>query len=406
MKQSSLLSGFLKSLPKAELHTHIDGCLRPETIISIAKKTGIELPSYDPSELVRMTYQERYVDLVDLLKIFGMTTSVMRTVEALEQIGYEFVQDYIKDGVYYLEGRFAPQQHVGFSIHSIEDVILAINRGMKRAADEHNSLPEVVNKQKPQFHYGIICCILRCLFRNISPYYDHILDSFKYSSKKAAEVQAGMELVHACVDARDKHSVPIVAIDLAGAELGNPPEDFKEPFDLAKKNLVGVVIHAGEADGPESVFGAVTAITAERIGHGLHLFDSHMAPKRQESEKFCYNLSQYMARKGITVEVCMTCNIQTMPGLKSIADHPVKKMISHGVPVSFSCDNTFITQTCLSNELELAITKVGVSMEEIKKAIFNSFEKSLFFGSAAQKTEYVSSIKAYYEALEAKFNAK
>ncbi len=399
---SKPLSEFLRTIPKAELHSHIDGCIRPETIVSLAKKYGVALPSYDPVELYKMLYREKYENLDDLLKTFALALAVMKTPEALEQVAYEFVQDYLADGVFYVEGKIAPQQHVGYSIQTIEEVLVATNRGMKRAADEHNASEDVKNKLKPECRYGIISCIMRSTHRSLSPYYANMIDAFKYEGQKAAEIQAGIELVHASANARDKYNVPIAAIDLVGGEKTNPPEDFVAAFALARKYLFHVVIHAGEAEGPESMFGAISILCAQRIGHGLHLFNSDLV-RRKDPEKFCLELAQYMAKKGIPIEICLSSNYKTAMDLKRMADHPVKKMIENGLTVCFCCDDKFQTNSELSHELELAITELGISLKTIKKAVLDAFEEGLAYVDMAKKAEYIESVKRYYETIEAKY---
>lgn len=390
-------SEFIRAMPKAELHSHLDGGLRTVTIIELAKKFGVELPTYDPAIFAETVFKDRYANLVELLKLFDLSLKLMRTPESLERTAYEFVQDYIAEGVLYLEARFAPQLHVCDKLPSMEQILEIVNKGMKRAADEYNNSPDVVAKKKPQFRYGIISCMIRSLGKGVAEYYDRVLDLFSYSGHKAAKVHAGMELVLATIQARDRLKVPIVAIDLAGGEYGNPCEDFAEPFALAHANMFNVTIHAGEAAGPESIYNAVLRLGAQRIGHGLHMFDHD---DKVDSEK----VIEYLAKERIGVEVCVTSNMQTCTALTTLRDHPVNRMIKRGVCVCMACDNKAISKTDLSKEIGMVAKEFALTPSEIKELAMNSFEKAFFPGTHKEKQEYISEIRKYYEELEAKFN--
>jgi len=395
------LREFLKLLPKAELHSHIDGCLRFETIIELCNKAGIKLPTYDPNKLAAQLYKPKYESLADFLKIFGLTCAVMKTKEALERVAYEYAVDYIKDGVYYLEGRFAPQAHVSEHIENTEDVLIAINKGFIKAASEHNSRPEVKSKQIPEFKYGIISCIIRNKMSNTSLYFNRLYEKLaktgpESSLKKLVEKTAAIELVQSTIKARDIFNIPIVAVDLCGNEHQNPPEDFNDAFELARKNLFHVTVHAGEAAGAESIKGAITVLGAERIGHGFNLFTK---PAGIMDEKYNNDLVEYLISKNILVEVCVSSNFSILKECKSISEHPVRKMIEKGVKVNFGCDNKIVLNTDVSKELYLAIKEIKIKMSDIKKAILNGFKKSFYFGTNEDKMKYIQEIKEYFFSL-------
>ena len=391
-------------IPKAELHSHLDGCVRPETAVKIAKATGVKYPTYDAKKFANEFLKDKYANLVEMLNLFGLFIDVMKTVESLEQVAYEYAHDYINDNVFYVEVRFAPQFHVGKNIKTIEEVLVAVNAGLGRAAQEHNSKPEVIRGEKPAFKYGIISCIMRSLCHGLSEYFDNLLDSFKYSDPKKAHVQAGKELVLASIIAKEKHKVPVVAIDLAGGENGNPCEDFLEPFELARKHLLNITIHAGEADGPESIFNAVAVVGAQRVGHALHLYDSGMS-KRPNAADFSAELAQYLAKKKIGIEVNITSNMQTYEVLKTYSDHPLRKMMNDKLTTCICCDNKTISKTSISKEMGIAAKAFNLTFDEIKVLTFNSFDQCFYPGTQAEKLEYIQSVKKYYDKVEAEILA-
>ena len=399
------LAALIKAVPKAEIHSHLDGCLRMETVAKLAKEHGVVLPTYDPEALSKLLLKDKYENLVDYLKPFGVFVSVMKKAEQVEQISYEYACDYIKDNVFYVETRFAPQLHVGAHLKTIEDVLVAVNAGMSRAANEYNRTPEVVNKEKPEFRYGIICCIMRAIFPGMSEYYDEILNAFKYTAnKKLAHVHAGKQLIQAALIAKEKLHIPIVALDLAGGEFENPCSDFAEPFEIAKLNLLNITIHAGEADGPDSIYNALM-MGAQRLGHALHLWDKDMT-KRPNAESFCNSLAEYIAKTRIGVEVNITSNMQTYAAIKTVADHPLKKMLDNKICACICCDNKTVSKTWISKELQLAVDGFKLSLPEIKSLVLNSFEQAFFPGTQTEKLEYIATIKKYYDSIEAKYAPK
>ncbi len=264
---------FIEAIPKTDLHLHLDGSLRLETLIELAGDAGIELPSNTVEGLKETVFKEKYKDLGEYLQGFFYTGAVMQTTESLERISYELAADNINEGVRYIEVRFAPQLHQNDEL-GIIDVLKAVNNGLKKAQTEFNSRPEVNSGTIPQFEYGIISCAMRMFDYGFSAYFDALLDVHKYSDRKWIFSLASQELVRASVDARDNFEIPVVGFDLAGMEKGYPAVDHKYAYNLAHKSFLKKTVHAGEAYGPESIFQAITELHADRIGHGLHLFDA------------------------------------------------------------------------------------------------------------------------------------
>lgn len=394
------MKGFLHAMPKAELHSHLDGCLRPATIIKFCKQLSIPLPTYDVEKFSEIMFKDRYEDLVDLLKLFDLFLKLMKTPEAVEEIAYEFARDYIDDNVFYAEVRFAPQFHICAGMRTAEEVLKVVNSGFKRAADEYNSSAEVVSHQKPTFKYGILCCMMRTIGKGASEYYDHTLEVFEHMGNKAGKVHAGMELVMAAIVARDTLHIPVVGIDLAGGEYGNPCEDFAEAFALARYRMFNVTIHAGEADGPDSIRNAL-ALGAQRIGHGLHMFDKEMM--RKDHPEDAERIVDALTQKRTGVEVCITSNMQTCGGLKTVRDHPLGRMLKSGICVCMACDNKAISKTDLTKEFGLAVAAFNLQPAEIKKLAMNSYEKAFFPGTYLEKLAYLKEIELYYDKIAAKF---
>eukprot|EP00830_Metopus_es_P001740 TRINITY_DN1151_c0_g1_i2.p2 TRINITY_DN1151_c0_g1~~TRINITY_DN1151_c0_g1_i2.p2 ORF type:complete len:387 (-),score=57.54 TRINITY_DN1151_c0_g1_i2:84-1244(-) len=383
-KKIKMMGDFLRAIPKAELHSHLDGSMRTSTLIKLALDNKIDLPSYDPKALENILYKDKYENLKEVLFTFELFVNVLQTSAALEQVAYEMACDYLMDGVYYLEVRFAPQLHVGKGIDSIEKALIAVNQGLARAEKEFNGKPEVLAKEVPKFKYGIICCIMRTFETCSSSYYDIILKATHYAGEKAAHVHAATELSIAMCDMLKHNEIPIVALDLVGNEAGHPCGVFSEAFEIARKNLINVTIHAGEAEGPESIYDAVVKLHAQRLGHGFKLFHDELVTC-ENPKKFCENLANYIAKNRIGIEVCLTSNLQTNKAFHSIADHSFKKMLEHKISVCICCDNTSLSKTCSSKELELAYKAFNLSLEDMKSIVMNSFHQSFFCGKYARE---------------------
>ncbi len=265
------LRTLIQKLPKADLHVHLDGSVRLETLIEIAKHEKIKLPSYTVAGLNKLVFKDHYRNQEEYLKTFGYTDAVMQKPEYLKQIAYEFAVDNQAEGIRYTEVRITPQIHMN-KYMPLEEVIRSVDNGLKRAQLEFNQHPDIKSGREPPFHYGIIACALRS-FGAYSEYLSSFLNSHPFSDSKSLFGLCSLELVQGIVKCRDRFDLPIVAIDLTGAESGNPPKDHWRTFQFANENFLGKTVHAGEAYGPPSIFQAITELYTERIGHGFYLFD-------------------------------------------------------------------------------------------------------------------------------------
>ena len=396
---------FLKKIPKADLHVHLDGSLRVSTLIELARDAKIKLPSKTESGLKETVFKEKYKSLIEYLQGFAYTTAVMQTPEALERVAYEFAIDNFEEGVRYVEPRFAPQQHVSPS-YPIEDVLYSVDAGFSRAKKEINSLPAIKSGKEPPFEYGILCCAMRMFTREFSGYYKRFVNLHPHMPDDDLYGLASLDLVRSMVFARDKYGLPIAGLDLAGAEKGFPAVDHRHAFELAQQHFFKKTIHAGEAYGPPSIFQAIVDCHADRIGHGTHLFDGSMVdlPTQKEKKAYVQALWEYIADRRITIEVCLTSNLQTMPKLKSVKNHPVAEMLDKRISVTFCTDNRLVSRTTATNELELAVSNFDIEPKKLKDIVIYGFKRNFYSGEYLKKRKYVRKVIDYYESVEKEFN--
>ncbi|MCP5104499.1 MAG: adenosine deaminase family protein [bacterium] len=395
---------FIERIPKTDLHLHLDGSLRLSTLIELAKESEIPLPAYTEKELKQKVFKEKYQDLGEYLHGFSFTCPVLQRESALERVAYELGVDNIKEGVRYIEVRFAPQLHQHRHL-GIADVLKAVNRGLEQAKNEFNSGAKVKAGKDVPFEYGIIVCAMRMFDYGFSEYFDSLLDVHKYSERKWIFSLASQELVKASVEARDRFKIPIVGFDLAGQEKGYPAVDHKAAYSLAHKNFLKKTVHAGEAFGPESIFQAITELNADRIGHGVHLFNSKMIWDEEIEDKEAYvaNLAQYIGDRRITLEVCLTSNMQTIPQFKDLKEHSFGKMREAGLSVTLCTDNRLVSSTTVTDEILKAVETFDISVKELKNLVAYGFKRSFFPGTYVEKRNYVRRVLDSFEAVEKQF---
>lgn len=313
---------FLTQLPKAELHNHLDGSLRINTILKLAKKNKVKLPTFNRDELSSLLINdENCKSLKEYFIPFDISLSVLQTEEALEQSVFELLEDVKKENVKYLEIRFSPILHTQDGL-SLDAVVEAVLRGKKQAENIHG------------IKSGIIICGLR-----------HI---------PAAQ---NFELAQLSVKYKNKG---VVAFDLAGEELGRPALDHIKAFDYAFRHNLARTVHAGEVDGAHSIYDAVHGLKANRIGHGTHLYQDN-------------DLLQYIRDKQIPLEVCLSSNLQTK-AVSSLENHPIQDYFKKDIIVTLNTDSYLISGTTLTKEFELAIKFYQFSKKEVEKLTLNAFQ--------------------------------
>jgi len=313
-----------KALPKTDLHVHLDGSLRLETILELAQAEKVELPANDVEGLrAAIGCGSNFGSLVEYLRGFEITLRVMQTEASLERIAFELAEDAHRENVRYMEVRYAPMLHTqrGLKLTKVVEAVLA---GLRRARET----------------YGIKSTVIICGIRNISA-------ESSYQMAELAVAYKGRGLV---------------GFDLAGAEADFPAKHHRAAFQLVRDNNINCTIHAGEAYGPESIAQAIHVCGAHRIGHGCRL--------REDGD-----LMQYLNDHRVPLECCPSSNVQT-GAVKDLASHPLKLYFDLGLRVTVNTDNRLITDTSVSKELYLVHTQMGVPFADIKSIILAGFKSS------------------------------
>jgi adenosine deaminase len=313
-----------RALPKTDLHVHLDGSLRLETILELAKAGRVELPASDVEGLrAAIGCGNHFGSLVEYLRGFDITLRVMQTEAALERIAFELAEDAHRENVRYMEVRYAPMLHTQRGL-KLTKVVEAVLDGLRRARET----------------YGIKANVIVCGIRNISA----------ESSYQMAELAVAYK------------GRGVVGFDLAGAEADFPAKHHRAAFQLVRDNNINCTIHAGEAYGPESIAQAMHVCGAHRIGHGCRL--------REDGD-----LLHYVNDHRVPLECCPSSNVQT-GAVKDLASHPIKLYFDLGLRVTVNTDNRLITDTSVSKELYLVHTKMGVPFADIKSMIVAGFKSS------------------------------
>jgi len=315
---------FFQQLPKADLHVHLDGSMRLDTIIELAAADGVTLPSTDPVELAAaMNLGQNCGSLVEYLKAFEVTLQVMQTEEGLHRAAYELAEDAALENVRHMEVRYSPMLHTRRGVR-LTAVVEAVLSGLRAARDS----------------YGIESNVIVCGIRNIS-------------------AEHSLEMAELAVAYKGRG---VVGFDLAGAEYDHPAKHHKAAFQLVRDNNINCTIHAGEAYGPESISQALHVCGAHRIGHGCRL--------REDGD-----LLHYINDHRIPLEVCPSSNVQT-GAVGDLARHPLKLYYDLGLRVTINTDNRLVTNTTVSKELWVCHTKMGMSLSDIKSMIVGGFKSA------------------------------
>lgn len=315
---------FLRELPKVELHCHLDGSLRIESMIDQALKDKVELPTTDPETLQKIVcFDGKQSSLSDYLKNFDLTLKVLQTPESLTRAAYELAEDCARENVLYLEVRYSPILHTERGMTTMETVD-AVLKGLKQAERDF------------KIKTGIIICGIR----SISPEYSYRLAELAVAFKNRG----------------------VVGFDLAGIEENFPAKDHREAFNLILQNNINTTLHAGESYGPESIHQAVHYCGAHRIGHGVRLKENG-------------DLLNYINDHRIALEMCLTSNVQTgsVPNYES---HPFKFYYEYGLRVTLNTDNRLISNTTLTKEYYLAHKYYQLGIRDFKEIIIGGFKSA------------------------------
>jgi adenosine deaminase len=392
---------FIERIPKTDIHLHLDGSLRIPTLIELARAENVELPSYDETGLRETVFKSQYASLVEYLEGFQYTCAVLQTAENLERAAHELAQDNIAEGVRYIEVRFAPQLHISDAL-SGKDVMRAVCEGLGRAKKEPNRSESVVSGGDLPFEFGLIACALRAFDEHFGDYYSGLLKVLPRAPRKEVFAVASLETVREAVELRDEEGLPIVGFDLAGAEAGYPAASHEWAYTYAHEHFLKKTVHAGEAYGPESIFQAITVCHANRIGHGTFLFDASKIKDESIDDPASYveQLAEYIASQRITIEVCLTSNLQTTPGIRSASDHPLQLMLAHNLSISICTDNRLMSNTTVTRELQRVVVDLDIASHQFRNLVVAGFKGSFFPGSYDNKRQYVRRVIDRYDELE------
>lgn len=398
---STITRDFIQRIPKTDLHLHLDGSLRLPTLIELARAAGVELPSWHEEGLHKTVFKPQYANLREYLRGFQYTCAVLQTAENLERVAYELAVDNLAEGVRYIEVRFAPQLHINEALDA-KAVLRAVCRGLERAKQEHSRHVEATGGDDLPFCYGVIACAMRSFNEHFGPYYSQLIRVLPRAPRKEVFSIASLEMVREAVELRDQEGLPVVGFDLAGEEAGYPAASHYDAFQYAHHHFLKKTVHAGEAYGPESIFQAITSCHTNRIGHGTWLFGASMIQDKsiESPEHYVEQLAEYIASQRITLEVCLTSNLQTTPAIGTVANHPLGRMIAHSLSISVCTDNRLVSNTTVTRELQLAVENLPITRHQFRNLIVAGFKGSFFPGSYIQKRAYVRQAITRYEKLE------
>jgi adenosine deaminase len=393
--------GLIRTLPKTDLHVHLDGSLRVPTLIELARDAGVALPSDTVEGLCETVFKPTYANLGEYLHGFSFTCASLQSEAALERSAYELAWDNIDEGVCYVEVRFAPHLHMHAGL-DFDGVLTSVNRGLARAAAEHVASEAVTDRGEPAFRYGLIVCALRMFQAGFSDWYGQLCRLMPDAPVKQVYGLASLELARASVRCRDSLGLPIVGFDLAGLEDGFPARDHRAAYEYAHRHFLKKTVHAGEAYGPESIFDAITELQADRIGHGYHLFSPELCgPDVADPEDYVRRLAEYIADRRVTIEVCITSNLQTNPNIGTVENHRLGQMLDARLSATLCTDNRLVSHTTVSREIRLAVDAFEMDLKMLRNTIIYGFKRSFFPGTYREKRNYVRSVIDYYDAVVA-----
>jgi adenosine deaminase len=347
------------SAPKVLLHDHLDGGLRPQTVIELAEAAGHQLPTTDADELAQWFHEGAYRHDLDLyLETFRHTVGVMQTKEALVRTAAECAEDLAEDGVVYAEVRFAPELHLAGEL-SLDEVVAAVQEGFAQGSAGR----------------GIVIGTLLTAMRHAA---------------NSSEI-ADLALRH-----RD---TGVVGFDLAGSEAGNPPTRHLAAFQTIAKGNHHITIHAGEAFGLPSIWEALQLCGAERLGHGVRIADDITVDDHNPERVRLGRLASYVRDRRVALEMCPTSNVHTGVA-PSIAEHPIGLLTRLRFRVTVNTDNRLMSDITLSRELHSLVEAFGYGWDELEWLTINAM-KSAFWPFDQRLRLIAGTIKPGYAALRA-----
>ena len=340
----------LRNLPKVSLHDHLDGGLRPATIIELAAEVGHELPSTDAVALGAWFREAADSgSLPRYLETFDHTVAVMQTASALRRVAREFVEDLADDGVVYGEVRWAPEQHLARGL-TLDEAVEAVQAGLEEGVAAVEETGRVIAVGQ-------------------------LITAMRHADR-------GMEIAELAVRHRDRGAV---GFDIAGAEDGFPPSRFAEAFRYLAQNNFPATVHAGEAAGPESIQSALVDGRAVRLGHGVRIAEDIAVEATDEVDEdgvpildvTLGQLAAWVRDRGIALELCPSSNLQTgaiSQWGEDILDHPFDMLYELGFNVTVSPDNRLMSGVSLTDEFQLLVEAYDYDLDDLLELTLNAAE--------------------------------
>ncbi len=328
----------IRDLPKVALHDHLDGGLRPTTIIEHCSENGHTLPTDAPEQLRRWFFESADSgSLVRYLETFDHTVAAMQTADQLARVAHEFVLDQASDGVIYAEARYAPEQHVRQGL-TLSEVVEAVGRGLDSGMAEAEDQGMAIVVQQ-------------------------IVTSMRHGEPTIEIADLAVRYRHAGV----------CGFDIAGAEDGFPPSRFQAAFDHLKRGNAHFTIHAGEAFGLPSIWEAIQLCGADRLGHGVRIVEDIVTDDAGHPR--LGDLASYVRDSRIPLELCPSSNLQT--GIAdSIAEHPIGLLKDLGFRITVNCDNRLMSDTTMSREFAKLVEAFDWNLDDIEWATINAMKSA------------------------------
>ncbi|ROQ54969.1 adenosine deaminase [Rathayibacter sp. PhB152] len=356
----------IDDLPKVSLHDHLDGGLRPETIVDIAAQTGVALPAEDPEALEHwFTSTADSGSLEDYIATFETTIAVMQTASSLERVAREFVLDLAADGVVHGEIRWAPEQHLRSGL-TLDAAVEAVQEGLEQGVQEaaaHGS------------RLGV----------------GQLITAMRHTDRS-------LEIAELALRHRERGAI---GFDIAGAEAGFPASRHRPAFELLAAAHFPTTVHAGEADGLDSIRSALLDGRALRLGHGVRLAEDIRIERQDDDASYVTlgELAEWVKDRRIALELSPSSNLQTgaiAAWGTELADHPFDLLYQLGFRVTVNTDNRLMSGTTLSRELALLSDAFGYDLDDLEAFQVNAAEAS--FLPLDERRELIETISAGFEA--------
>ena len=322
---------FIRLMPKVELHVHLEGSIKPPTLLKLAQRNNVKLPA---NSLVALQDWYRFSDFDHFIEVYFAICNCIRTPEDFELITAEFLKTQAEQNIKYSEVIFTPYTHHAHV--PFKEQLAAIQRVRKKA----------------ETNLGVRMGLVPDISRHMRP------------------TQTGIQIVDWAIDNMQNG---IIALGLGGPEIGNPPELFKEVFQHARASGLASLPHAGETEGPDSIWGAIKTLSAIRIGHGIRCLEDT-------------DLVRYLRKSQIPLDVCPTSNVR-LGIVPSLAQHPLPKLLDAGLLITINSDDPPMFATTLTDEYIRIVEAFGFGTQDVIRFVMNGIRASLLAPTDKQALE-------------------